>query len=185
MMNFHIVHATNVSNLRTKLKHHFDRISYDLITLIVTRNDDMNVVVLSEENYHEMLNELDLLIQNHQFIVKKLEFNPKSLGEGEAFAYLKVKGEKMSIQNIKASHVSYFRNNIKKELDQVTKENITLLITRSDDKNVVIITQEIYDQILRDLNNLHYEITLLNAHIEYLQGNTLSVDMDDLIKLET
>lgn len=184
-MNFHIVHATNVSNLRTKLKHHFDRIYSDLITLIVTRNDDMNVVMLSEENYHEMLKEHDLLIQSHQLIVKKLESLHTSLGKSEALAYLKVKGEQMSIQNIKASHVSYFRNNIKKELDQVTKDKITLLITRSDDKNVVIITQEVYDQILRDLNNLHYEITLLNAHIEYLQGSTISVDMDTLIKLET
>jgi antitoxin YefM len=184
-MNFHIVHATNVSNLRTNLKQHFDSINSDLITLIVTRNDDKNVVALSEKNYHEMINELDLLIQSHQLIVINLESIIKSIEKGEALAYLKVKGEQMSIQNIKASHVSYFRNNIKKELDQVTKEKITLLITRSDDKNVVIITQEVYDQILRDLNNLHYEITLLNAHIEYLQGNTLSVDMDALIKLET
>lgn len=47
--------AVNYSTLRAKMKTLFDRVTNDYEVLIVTRKDNANVVVLSEELYNNLL----------------------------------------------------------------------------------------------------------------------------------
>ena len=47
--------ALNYSNLRSNMKAVFDRCNDDAETIIVTRKDNRNVVVMSEEAYNNLL----------------------------------------------------------------------------------------------------------------------------------
>ncbi len=47
--------ALNYSNLRNNMKSVFDRCNDDAETVIVTRKDNRNVVVMSEEAYNNLL----------------------------------------------------------------------------------------------------------------------------------
>lgn len=66
-----------------------------------------------------------------------------------------------SIPVIKATNVTTFRNNIKKYLDQVSEEDVTLIVTRTDDKNVVVISETEYESMVKHINNLKYHLKLL------------------------
>ena len=47
--------AMNYSTLRNHMKYAFDACCDDMETLIVTRKDNRNVVVLSEESYNNLM----------------------------------------------------------------------------------------------------------------------------------
>ena len=47
--------AVNYTNLRENMKSHMDRVTDDYETLIVTRKDNKNVVMLSEEAYNNLM----------------------------------------------------------------------------------------------------------------------------------
>lgn len=63
--------ALNYSNLRNNMKAVFDRCSDDAETIIVTRKDNRNVVVMSEEAYNNLLenNYLRASKANHDHIL--------------------------------------------------------------------------------------------------------------------
>lgn len=50
--------AMNYSTLRSHMKYAFDACCDDMETLIVTRKDNRNVVVLSEESYNNLIENL-------------------------------------------------------------------------------------------------------------------------------
>lgn len=50
--------AMNYSTLRSHMKYAFDACCDDMETLIVTRKDNRNVVVLSEESYNNLMENL-------------------------------------------------------------------------------------------------------------------------------
>ena len=52
--------AVNYSNYREALKHYCDRVNDEAEVLIVTRKAGGNVVVLSEENYNNLIENLYL-----------------------------------------------------------------------------------------------------------------------------
>ena len=47
--------AVNYTNLRDNMKAYMDRITDDYETMIVTRKDNKNVVMLSEESYNNLM----------------------------------------------------------------------------------------------------------------------------------
>ena len=47
--------AVNYTNLRDNMKTYMDRVTDDYETLIVTRKDNKNVVMLSEESYNNLM----------------------------------------------------------------------------------------------------------------------------------
>ena len=47
--------AVNYTNLRDNMKAYMDRVTDDYETMIVTRKDNKNVVMLSEESYNNLM----------------------------------------------------------------------------------------------------------------------------------
>lgn len=47
--------AVNYTNLRDNLKSYCDKVNDDFETVVVTRKNNRNVVILSEESYNNML----------------------------------------------------------------------------------------------------------------------------------
>ena len=47
--------AVNYTNLRENMKTYMDRVSDDFETLMITRKDNRNVVMLSEESYNNLM----------------------------------------------------------------------------------------------------------------------------------
>ena len=47
--------AVNYTNLRDNMKAYMDRVTDDYETMIVTRKDNKNVVMLSEETYNNLM----------------------------------------------------------------------------------------------------------------------------------
>lgn len=47
--------AVNYTNLRDNMKKYMDKVSNDYETMIVTRKDNKNIVMLSEESYNNMV----------------------------------------------------------------------------------------------------------------------------------
>ena len=47
--------AVNYTNLRDNMKTYMDKVTSDYETLIVTRKDNKNVVMISEETYNNMM----------------------------------------------------------------------------------------------------------------------------------
>ena len=47
--------AVNYTNLRDNMKTYMDRVTNDYETMIVTRKDNRNVVMLSEETYNNLM----------------------------------------------------------------------------------------------------------------------------------
>lgn len=47
--------AVNYTNLRDNMKTYMDKVTEDYETMIVTRKDNRNVVMISEESYNNMI----------------------------------------------------------------------------------------------------------------------------------
>lgn len=86
-----------------------------------------------------------------------------------------------SLPNVKATNVTTFRNSIKKQLDLVSNENISLIVTRNDDKNVVVLSEAEYEQMIKTINNLQYENKLLNSMLQAKNGEIVEMNISDLI----
>ena len=55
-----------------------------------------------------------------------------------------------------AVNYSTIRNNLKSYCDKVTDENETVIVTRKDEKNVVIISLEQYNSMMKAARNAEY-----------------------------
>lgn len=53
--------ATNSTNLRAHMKEYFDRVTDGYETLVVTRSNDANVVVMSQTEYNSLMETLYLI----------------------------------------------------------------------------------------------------------------------------
>jgi|GEM_PF-507095 len=82
---------------------------------------------------------------------------------------------------VRATNVTSFRNSIKKQLDLVYNEKISLIVTRSEDKNVVVLSESEYNTLLKTINNLQYENKLLTSRLQIEQGDVVEVNIDELM----
>ena len=64
--------ATNYSTLRENLKEYMDRVCDDYEPLVVTRKGDRNVVMLSEESYNNILENMYILgnRENYEWLME-------------------------------------------------------------------------------------------------------------------
>lgn len=53
--------AVNYSTLRDNMKSYMDRVTEDYETMIVTRKDNRNIVMMSEESYNNIMENLHVL----------------------------------------------------------------------------------------------------------------------------
>ena len=53
--------AVNYTNLRDNMKAYMDKVTDDYETMIVTRKDNKNVVMLSEESYNNLMENIHVM----------------------------------------------------------------------------------------------------------------------------
>ncbi|MEY2792907.1 MAG: hypothetical protein RJA76_899 [Bacteroidota bacterium] len=80
------------------------------------------------------------------------------------------------------TNMSDFRNNMKKYLDQITQDHKTVIMSRSNDQAVVMISLEEYNSIKETQYLLSTKANRehLLASIEDAQGSTIINNVDDL-----
>ncbi|NFI55988.1 type II toxin-antitoxin system Phd/YefM family antitoxin [Clostridium botulinum] len=76
--------AVNYSNVRENLKAYCDKVNDDQETIIITRKDNKNVVLISQDEYNNMLKNIKILNDPKYFIklyksIKYLENNEKNI----------------------------------------------------------------------------------------------------------
>ena len=83
-----------------------------------------------------------------------------------------------------AVNYSTIRNNLKDYCDKVTDEHQTVIVTRKDEKNVVIISLEEYNQLMKARRNAEY-LAHLDRSIEQVQkGEIVTKTMAELEAME-
>ena len=80
-----------------------------------------------------------------------------------------------------AVNYSTIRNNLKDYCDRVTDDHETVIVTRKDEKNVVIIKLEEYNRLMRIVKNAEY-LAEIDRRIERLANGGGTVH--ELIEVE-
>lgn len=80
-----------------------------------------------------------------------------------------------------AVNYSSFRANLKDLCDKATDKGETIIVTRKDDKAVVVMSMDKYNEMDRIIHNLEYNNKLLHSYQQYLDGK---VSKHDLIEPE-
>ena len=64
--------AVNYTNLRENMKSYMDKVTDDYETIIVTRKDNKNVVMLSEESYNNLMENIYVMgnKNNYDWLMK-------------------------------------------------------------------------------------------------------------------
>ena len=70
-----------------------------------------------------------------------------------------------------AVNYSTFRSKFKEYCDEATDNNETIIVTRKDEKNVVIISLEQYNQMMKAARNAEYLAKLDRAIDQLSSGN--------------
>ncbi|MDU2293823.1 MAG: type II toxin-antitoxin system Phd/YefM family antitoxin [Clostridia bacterium] len=82
-----------------------------------------------------------------------------------------------------AINYSQFRGNMKEHLDQVTDDFETLVVTRKENKNVVVISEESYNNMLENIhvmgNKKNFD-WLMESKAQLEAGNIVSRDLTDV-----
>lgn len=68
-----------------------------------------------------------------------------------------------------AINYSTMRNNLKSYCDQATDNNETVIVTRKQEKNIVIISLENYNRIMKAARNAEY-LAMIDRSMEQLQA---------------
>lgn len=82
-----------------------------------------------------------------------------------------------------AINYSQFRGNMKEHLDQVTDDFETLVVTRKENKNVVVISEESYNNMLENIHvmgNKENFDWLMESKAQLEAGNIASKDLTDV-----
>ena len=83
-----------------------------------------------------------------------------------------------------ATNYSNIRNNFKKYCDKATRDYETIIVTRKNDENVVLMSEEEYNNLMENLyimSNKDYYNELLKRKYEVEKGK---VEKHDLIEVE-
>ena len=75
--------ATNYSNIRNNFKKYCDKATRDYETIIVTRKNDENVVLMSEEEYNNLMENLYIMSNKDYYneLLKRKDEVEKGKGE--------------------------------------------------------------------------------------------------------
>lgn len=83
-----------------------------------------------------------------------------------------------------AVNYSTIRENLKSYCDKVTDNNETVIVTRKDEKNVVIISLEEWNSLQKALKNAEYLGKLNRAIADVKAGNVVKKTMQELEAME-
>lgn len=79
-----------------------------------------------------------------------------------------------------AVNYSTIRSNLKDYCDKATDENETIIVTRKDEKNVVLISLEQYNEFIRNMKNTEY-LNKIDKAIKQLEaGKVVVKTMEEL-----
>lgn len=81
-----------------------------------------------------------------------------------------------SMPIVTAMNVTTFRKDLRKQLESITNDDLTMIITRPDDKNVVVLSEQYYRELLKTINNLNFEIKILKGQLEIERGGGYTLD---------
>lgn len=79
-----------------------------------------------------------------------------------------------------ATNYSEVRNNLKAYCDKATKDYETIIITRKNNENVVLMSEEVYNNLMENLyirSNLKYYQKLVESIKEVEKGNVKEHDL--------
>lgn len=79
---------------------------------------------------------------------------------------------------VKATGVSTFRKSLKENLDRVIKNKEVLIVTRPEDENIVVLSEDRFNDVMREISNLKYLLKLKKAEEEIDKGNYVAFDID-------
>ena len=79
---------------------------------------------------------------------------------------------------------STIRNNFKTYCDEVTDNNETVMVTRKDDKNVVIMSLDQYNRMMKAARNEEYLAMLDKSDAELEAGKVVMKTMEELEAME-
>ncbi|MBQ6066833.1 MAG: type II toxin-antitoxin system Phd/YefM family antitoxin [Clostridia bacterium] len=79
-----------------------------------------------------------------------------------------------------AVNYSTIRKNLKSYCDRVTDENETVIVTRKDEKNVVLISLEEWNELQRIVRNAEYLGKLDRAYSELSAGKGVTKTIEEL-----
>ena len=83
-----------------------------------------------------------------------------------------------------AVNYSTIRNNLKDFCDKATDEHETVIVTRKDEKNVVLMSLEKYNAIMKAARNAEY-LDMINRSMEQAkQGKVVKKTMEELENME-
>jgi PHD/YefM family antitoxin component YafN of YafNO toxin-antitoxin module len=94
--------------------------------------------------------------------------------------YICTKGAIMTLPIVKATNVTTFRNSLKKQLDIVSTDNVALIVTRGEDKNVVVLSELEYETMIKSINNLKYSLKLLKSALEAENRDLIKQTLESL-----
>ncbi len=83
-----------------------------------------------------------------------------------------------------AVNYSTIRSNLKDYCDKATDENETVIVTRKDEKNVVLISLEKYNEFVRTIRNAEY-LNKLDKSIKQIEdGKVVVKTIEELEAME-
>lgn len=75
---------------------------------------------------------------------------------------------------------SKVRDNFKEYCDRVVDEEETIIIARKDKKNVVMISADEYNAMIKTMNNVEYMFSLNKSIRQMQEGRTITKTMEEL-----
>ncbi len=79
-----------------------------------------------------------------------------------------------------AVNYSTIRNKLKDYCDEATDNNEIVIVTRKDEKNVVLMSLEQYNEVMRALKNAEYLEKLDKSFKQYEEGKVVVKTMEEL-----
>ena len=84
-----------------------------------------------------------------------------------------------------AVNYSTIRSNLKDYCDKATDNNETVIVTRKDEKNVVLMSLEQYNELMRALRNTQY-LNKIDKSIEQIEkGKPVTKTIEELEAMES
>ena len=83
-----------------------------------------------------------------------------------------------------AVNYSTLRNNLKNYCDRATNENETVIVTRKDEKNVVILSLENYNMLFNTAQKTAYLNKIERSRQDLAEGRTYTFTIDELFSME-
>jgi len=82
-----------------------------------------------------------------------------------------------------ACNYSTYRSKLKEYCDKVVHGGETVIVTRKDEENVVMISMEQYNYFQKAVNNWHYMLKLDRAFANIEAGHVKEMGMEELDRL--